>query len=164
MIALAFAATLAASDAQFVRDAMRIGNEELSRAHIAANATDVRQREYAQRISTDIGAANIELISIARQYRVMLDVLPSPAAGAPSTPQPPQRANVAKMRILSTTLTPARYFQLESANLRSAIALYARESRSTDRATLRSFSMKMLTTLRSDLKLAQRDAHEGNSR
>jgi predicted outer membrane protein len=162
--AIVLAAAISSGDAQFVRSAMQFNDGELSRAEIAVDSTNLPQREFAERISADIGAANQQLIALDRHLRVTLDTLPNPQAGAPATAQPQSSTNVAKIRLLSSTLAPKPYFQAEIAQERAAISLYERESSAGQNAALRDFARTTLTQLRADLALAQRYSREESSR
>lgn len=144
------AAAISSRDAQFVRSAMRLNDGELSRAEVAADSTNLPQRQLAERISADIGAANVALIVIARHYRVSLETLPSPAVGAPSTARPTSR----------DTLAPAPYFRIEISQLRSAVALYQTESYGGANPEVRGYARTTLNKLREDLALAQRYSRE----
>lgn len=158
--AVVLAAALSSSDARFVTAALNFDNGELSRAEVAVDSANVPQRAYAERVSADIGAANVQLIALDRRFGIALEHMPSPAVGAPSTPQPPSRTNAAKMHLLAGPLSPRRYFQTEIAEEESAVALFEREARGSSTPALRSFARTMLPTLRADLALAQRSLKE----
>lgn len=158
--AVLLAVALSSADSRFVTSAMNFDNGELARAEVAVDSANIPQREYAERISTDIGAANVQLIALDRRYGVPLEHLPSPAVGAPSTPQPPTHTNEAKMALLAGSLAPRRYFETEIAQQRDALVLFAREARDGSTQALRAFAQTTLPKLRADLALAQHSLKE----
>lgn len=148
MLAAVLAAAISSSDAQFVRAALNFNSDELARAKIAMNTRDVLERQYAEHVSSTLGPANLELIGMARQHHVMLEHLPNPQPGAPSTAQPPQPA----------TPPAQRYFANEIARGRAAEALYQREAGGGGSQQLRDFARRTLATIRANVALAQRYA------
>ncbi len=158
--AAALAIALAGSDETFVRTALHFTSGELSRAQVALDSTNIPQREYAERVSDDVGVANTQLLALADHYRVRLDYLPSPQLGAPTTPQPAQQTSEAKARMLAGALSPRRYFAIEIAQQRAAVSLYEREARSGEAPAVRAYAQRTLGKLKYDLALAERYSRE----
>lgn len=153
--AIAIAAAISPADRTFIRNALAFDNVELSRAQVAIDSTNLLQRRYAQRVTSDITQTSDELIVFAREYRVLLYDMPSPAPGTPATARPASRESAAETAMLSSTLAPARYFRTEVASHRTALALFTRESRKGGNAALRDFAKRTLSVVRSNLIEAQ---------
>ena len=134
-----------AGDQQFMIEAARGGIAEVELGRLAAQrASSDAVRQFAQRMATDHGAANQELMQLAQRKGVTL-------------PQEMDAAHRAAMDRLAATSGPA-FDQAYMADMmrdhQGATALFTREAREGQDAEVRAWAMKTLPAIQEHQRLA----------
>ena len=136
---------LPASDQQFMVDAARGGIAEVEIGRLAAQrAASDAVRQFGQRMATDHGAANQELMQLAQRKGVML----------PREMGPSHRAAMDRLSAMSGPAFDQAYMADMMRDHQRDLAAFTRESREGQDAEVRAWAAKTLPTIQEHQRLA----------
>src|SRR5690349_7932252 len=134
------------STRQFMQDAATGGTTEVMLGRMAANkAASARVRAFAERMVKDHGAANDELMELAKKKGVPLSTHLDAA----------HQAVVDRLGKLSGPELDREYVQAMVDDHRADVAKFEREAKGGRDAGVKAFAERTLPTLRGHLELAQ---------
>lgn len=147
----------ATGDAGFILKALTAGTRQYKRATLEVESKDTYIRSYANKIVTDQGTTNQELMSLARAHAVTVPGGVQPPAEASGSPAPQAHGAVEAEKALSMhPLTPAAYLQTEIDGNVESIALYKAAVQSSANTDVRDFARKNLPILQQHLDMARK--------
>ena len=139
---------------QFIQDAATGGTAEVSLGRMAANkAGSTQVRAFAERMVKDHGAANDELMELAKKKGVSLSTQLDPT----------HRALVDRLGSLSGPEFDREYMQAMVSDHQTDVGKFEREVKGGRDADVKSFAERTLPTLRQHLELAQETARGTSS-
>jgi len=146
---IAGAQTLPAPDQQFMIEAARGGIAEVELGRLATQrAANDAVRGFAQRMVTDHGGGNQELMQLAQSKGVTL----------PQEMGPAQRATMDRLATMSGPAFDQAYMDEMMKAHQQNIALFTRETREGQDADVRAWANKKLVSIQEHLRLAY-DVH-----
>jgi putative membrane protein len=142
------------STRQFMQDAATGGTTEVELGRMAANkAASEQVRAFAERMVKDHGAANDELVELAKQKGVSLT----------TQLDPKHQAVVDRLGRLSGPEFDREYMQAMVDDHRADVTKFDHEAKAGRDADVKSFAARTLPTLRRHLDLAQETARGTSS-
>jgi len=142
------------STRQFMQDAATGGTAEVTLGRMAANkAASAQVRAFAERMVKDHGAANDELMELAKKKGVSLS----------TQLDPKHQAVVDRLGKLSAPELDREYMQAMVDDHQADVAKFEREAKGGRDADVKAFAERTLPTLRRHLELAQETSRATSS-
>jgi putative membrane protein len=142
--AQAQSSSLSSADRSFAKNAAQAGIAEVDAGKLAVNKTsNASVKEFAQRMVTDHGKANDQLMQIGQQEGLQL----------PSTPSSSDQKKAAALSKESGTQFDKDYVKNQLAAHKQAVALFTKESKNGKDPALKSFATQTLPTLQEHLSM-----------